>query len=483
MRKFLRYAGIAGGTVALAVVGIAGPASATPPTGYGFDNTPHVIVGGGSDTTWAAQLRITQLWDSSPACTSNNTPGAGLSDCLANANPETNTLGNYQRDTVSQAYPVGSGAGIDSLNNNTAGDNYVGTVNGTPANVDFARSSRAPKTTGGACPGGNELTCDTFWGYAQDGVQISVFNGRSSIQSISGAISLADIKNIYNCTDTQWSQVASLGIAPGSAQDGPIVVWGMNSSSGTYGTMKTWLQNVVGLGSTYDIDSQACVHHLTGSGGTYPFENDIKPVVNDVLANGVAGSAAGLSGLNTDPSNPQNWIWFGSFGIASAYGYASNYPAANQPTTGGPTLTTTEFSAPINGVLPSGSNILGNTWTIGRTLFHVTKKADADCPKTGGICDFVGNPGPGIGTGATACAAGTTGALCDLNVVGGATGISGAVREYTRFQCRVNGTEQTLDPLTGKNYDTEITSAIKADGFQLVPVALRTTGSRCNVIS
>ena len=49
-------------------------------------------------------------------------------------------------------------------------------------------------------------------------------------------------------------------------------------------------------------------------------------------------------------------------------------------------------ASPINGILPSSARIIANTYPIGRTIYHVTLKRDADCVKTAGACDFVGEP-------------------------------------------------------------------------------------------
>jgi ABC-type phosphate transport system substrate-binding protein len=483
MRKFIRLAAAVGAGAILTAIGTAPPAGATPPNGYGFDDTAHVIVGGGSDTTWAAMLRITVLWDggAQSGCPVTTAAGANLNNCIANVNPEVNSLSNWQHDTVAQAGAVGSGAGIDSLNAFTAGDNYHGAVNGAPANVDFARSSRGPKTTGGVCTGGNELTCDTFWGFAQDGIEVMGFNARGTeLQGDATGLTDAELFNIWNCTYHLWSDIPSLGITPGSATDGPIVAWGMNPSSGTYGTFNTHEINTGGAPAGWLADGQACVHKLTN--GTYSFENDIKPIFNDVQANGMLAAAPqpaappGITAGQNDITNPVNWIWFGSFGVLNAYSYTSNYTVGGTPYAALP--------SPVDGLIPSSANIGGNTYPIGRTLFHVTKKTDADCPKSGGVCNFAQatNPGPAIGTGAVACSNGT-GALCDLRVDGGASGNSGAVREFTRFLCRVGATQQALDPLTGKSYNVELTSAVNADGFTVVPVGLRSSGSRCGVQS
>ena len=105
---------------------------------------------------------------------------------------------------MAQANPAGSSTGIASLNGYTGGafaPTYIGAVDfvplrrsvddragwrhvvviGSPApQVDFARFVADPgKTSGGDCSladsnvspprtSGNELVCDTFWGYAED---------------------------------------------------------------------------------------------------------------------------------------------------------------------------------------------------------------------------------------------------------------------------------------------------------------------------
>jgi len=448
VKRFLKVM-VAGATLAVtgALVG-AVPAGATPPTGYGFDNTAHIISGGGSDTTYRAMVGLTDLYNGSPGCFTTTSSGSSvLNNCITtNPNPETNTLGNYEHDTVAQAYPTGSGAGIAALNGS---GNYHGTVTGAP---DFARSSRGPS--------GSELSSDTFWGFAQDGIQVVVFNNRSTIANGADPVgnpkmSADELRKIWNCTYTQWSQVPSLGIAPGSATDGPIVPWGINTASGTYATFRDYIRNATG-DSTFDPDTGACDRKLTATGNP-PFENDIKPLIND---------PASLSNSASSTDNPENWIWWGSYGELSAFSYKSSVTRSGTPYTA--------FAAPVLGFLPSASNILSNTYPIGRTLYHVTKNTDADCPQTTpGVCDFPGHPGPTLPSGS-----GT-----DLNVTGGSSGTSGAVREFTRWLCRVSAAQQTVDPYTGINYNSAISTAINKAGFTLVPTALRTSGSRCQVLT
>jgi ABC-type phosphate transport system substrate-binding protein len=436
------------GSVAALAFALSGaiPAGATPPTGYGFDNTAHLIVGGGSDTTYKAMVNLTDLWDGAPGCTIVTSNGATLNNCVTtNANPETNTLGNYQHDTVAQANPTGSGSGISALINGTA-------YNGTTGSPSFARSSRGPS--------GSELSSATFWGFGEDGVQIVVFNNRGSIANGADPVSnpkmsAQELHNIWNCTYTTWHQVPSLGINNGDPNDGPIVPWGIQTSSGTYATFRDYIRNATG-DSSFDPDAGACVRKLASTSAP-PFENDIKPLINDpaVLSNSAA---------STD--NPENWIWWGSFGELSTFSFKGQFTRSG-------TLYVAN-AGPVLGFTPNTGNIANNTYPIDRTLYHVTKNTDADCPQTSpGTCDFPGNPGPTIGGGPTT----------DLNVTGGSSGTSGAVREFTRWLCRPSGAQQTLDPYTGTNYNSAITTALSKAGFTTVPSALRSSGSRCQVLT
>jgi hypothetical protein len=498
-------------SVAVAVGGIlvggaiASPASAavTTPAGYSFDGNAHVIIGGGSDTTWKAMISLQDLWLGAPGCdnTAPNPLALPLTLGACTVGSATNTLGNWDHDTISQAMPEGSSAGIASLNqavSGTAGATcYSGTVsasapppaadggasaaNPTPCsgtstapNVDFARSSRAAKTTGGHCAGGNELTCDTFWGFARDGVEVTLFNDRIGQCSGAGALAQADLVKIWNRTYTTWGQVPGCTVPDPTS---PIVAWGMNTASGTQATFAGFL----GINpSTTGVDQGLTVNQ-------FPFENDIKPIVNDVIANGMVApnaSGPGLSNAAGAVNNPHNWIWWGSFGVFSAFPYTSDYTGINS---GGITEVKIANNQPVNGIVPSGRSIFTlNNYPIGRTLYHVTRKADADCPKTAGACDFTGNPGPGIGSGATTCQNGATFASCDVRVDSGAGvtgGTSGAVLEFTRFLCRSVAGQYPLDPFTGNNYVTEVSGALGANGFFGVPNALKTGGTNCSVTS
>ena len=124
--------------------GLATPASAAP-VGYGFDDEPQVIVGGGSDTTYAAMLSLTNLYNRSAGCVVQTTQGPNLGKC---GSPQaTNILGNNDHDTVAQSIPTGSSAGVASLNcfpaSGQASIRMAGTVNLPPAGIGCNAASAA----------------------------------------------------------------------------------------------------------------------------------------------------------------------------------------------------------------------------------------------------------------------------------------------------------------------------------------------------
>lgn len=396
---------------------------------------------------------------------------------------------------------------------------------------DFALSSRAAKTSGGNCAAtagpGDELKCDTFWGVASDGVAVLTFDSASGVfanapgGTTNVGLSAQDLFYVFNCQITKWGQLPEwqaantagfVGLPDAAA---PIVPWSMNKNSGTFGDFNSWIAaNATGVPSGWTVNAGGCDRELTGTGGTtlnaFPIENDAKPLVTDAQTNEYDSalytwpttSATGTpcdgdpytagqtfpAGVTTSvldsPQNPNNWLWFGSFGLFNQYPYLGG---GTLNVAGTNVVYSTGFNAISNttnspGTAPNPTNIGNGTYPIGRILSIVTKKADADCQlNTSGVCDFTQtvNPGPNNGNGAA-----------DISVTGATSGKGGAVREFVRFLCRPAGTGNNLTPVdiyTGKvmsGTTGEITTvAIKGTGFQTVPTSKRSPGSGCDVIS
>jgi hypothetical protein len=302
----------------------------------------------------------------------------------------------------------------------------------------------------------------------------------------------------------------------GIADKGPIVPWRMNAGSGTEATFNNFIKNnaadtnhCTGV-STLDVSAQATARPLND--GTSPFENDTKPVLNDAIANpfnpgvnptGVTmpqctGAPAGIVADVTSCQDPANWIWWGSFGLMGSHSFLST------PTIGATTYNITPFAVadfgtsggqraaitcgqngttlepctatsppPVGppeagtGVLPGTGSFGLTTYALTRDLYIATPKASADCPLNGATpaaCDLTGTA--------------SGGQQGDIQVTGASGGSGGAVREFVRFVCRLTTgtTQQSNDPFNNKNYTTEITSALQANGFIRVPAQNASNG-------
>ena len=492
-------------------------AAAAPPPGSGWDSNPDIAVGGGSDTTYLVSQRLEALYNAAPGCdvekanvtnkgkcaaanvaigaittaaltsnvatiTTSNVNGyyIGLSVTVAGlgapydgtfivtgvptttsftyavtsaniasaavtgtATPGADTAvtnGNYDHDLMVSATPAGSGAGINALL--ATGKQY------NPA-ISYARSSRGPS--------GTEASETTFWGYARDGIAVNTFGSRAGYR-----FTQANLKDIYQCVKTDWSQFNSPGPdgvtgtaddTPGAGQvavlaPGTIIPWDMNSQSGTSATFKTYLGG---------ITFGACVRKLTS--GIAPFENDVKPLLADRGPDGTFGTA-------DDDEN--NFIWWMSYGNYSKYPFTVNgcadavgtYTVASGVCTGGTTISGNLVR--VDGSLPSNGTISGNTYAILRSLYQVTKNTDADCRAVAGsvgACDNVAD-----------------------EVSGATSGPGGAVRQFTKWLCTpTNGAQNSV---TGNFARTEIVAALNTEGFQqLNPaiVGLRSPGYACEV--
>jgi ABC-type phosphate transport system substrate-binding protein len=567
-----------------ATSGVANAAGSTyPNSGYGFDGNAHLIVGGGSTTLFKMAQSLGTLWEDTLPCSDNYStydPAGTQPVAYPQASPAFNQCtpatgqtyagteagGNFDGDTVAIANPVGSSTGIASLNGSHSGTAGTYAYEGTNTNlttsgdpnaltlpsgdqlsngygtVDFDMSSRAAKTTGGNCnPAGDELTCDTFWGVASDGVAVETFDTTSgafvnnSTNPANVGLSAQDLFGIFNCDITTWGNLPEWQAANAAGYpnlpdvNAPIIPWSMNSTSGTYGDFNAWVAaNATGVPSGWSVDN-SCDREITTTGGTAksftPLENDFKPLFTELGTNeydsaiytwpaagtawGSGGTAegepsnlvgatfpAGASTAVDSPQNPNNWLWFGSFGLLSTWSYLSSGSVVTPSGTiafssGANAISDTTAST---GTLPSPTNIQAGTYPILRILSIVTKKSDADCPTSASVCNFSQsvNPGPTNGNG-----------VADLDVLGATSGKGGAVREFVRFLCRdetgsfaagtnvgpadsytgldMNGTGTTGELMTGDT--SKGVGGIEPTGFRPVPVSKRSPGSVCDVVS
>lgn len=188
--RILRKAVLMAATVT-AVVGLGvGTALADPPSGTVPRTTD--IVGAGSDTIQALFDQFSPDYNAqTPAPTSKLysfdavNPTTGLPGDTISTKNDTN---------CSTSRPNGSGGGLTALEagDKTADGNFC---------IDFARSSRGPQTTD---PAGL-----AFVAFARDAVTWSATSGGNA----PATLTQAQLKGIYQCTDTTWNQVGGSSTA------------------------------------------------------------------------------------------------------------------------------------------------------------------------------------------------------------------------------------------------------------------------------
>lgn len=300
-----------GGTV---MTGVAGADGTNPGTsGTGWNDTPDRIVGGGSDTTYAWHQLVEKLYNQAGGCrviTSSSSASKGTCQTGA-AQDQTDYAGNWDHDITVSAYPTGSSAGVREL---TASPAVPGGL------YDYARSSRGPNASG--------ETGTVFWGVAKDAIAMVTFPTRAA-----GNLTDQEIKDIYSCTKTDWSQIGG-----GAYGSGPIVPIGMNPDSGTYATFQSFLG--------FAPNNGACVVGLNGAKTTYPFENDVKQLNENAFLS----------------ANKGNAIWWMSAAAWKAYGYKRSDAQINTVNTRSP-------------IVPA--QVASGQYPITRFIYHVTRATDA----------------------------------------------------------------------------------------------------------
>lgn len=184
---------------------------------------PRDVLGSGSDTTYFMMSEIDQLYNTSAGCNVIVPSGEFQpldNSCLADT-PTTITTENYRHDRVSEAAPLGSSNGVSQLcQQGTSG----------VADIDFARSSRAPRDTD--CSGLK------FVAFAKDAVPWEGFPNvpGSPIKNMNNPDPLCAGKGVcltsqqvtkifVTCEITNWAQVGG--------NSAPIVVWAAQDGSGT----------------------------------------------------------------------------------------------------------------------------------------------------------------------------------------------------------------------------------------------------------
>jgi ABC-type phosphate transport system substrate-binding protein len=333
-------------TVIAGVCAFALPAMALPPFADGKFN--FTMTGAGSDTTYFAMQDLDKLFNQAPGCNLTVPPATPQWNCVGDTTT-TVTTENYDHEMAVEHFPQGSSAGLRMLcqENDNLGTIYY----------SYARSSSAPASIPTECQNAQDPL--TYVGWAKDALGIPKWSGGASAAVTN--LTVAQLKEIFLGTgpggcNRNWSEFGGASA--------PIMVHGIQTSSGTYSAWKSFLGG----------DPNTCV---SATGGQVLFENNCTPINN--LAN---AADRGRS------------IWALSFG---------------KYTTGEADCSPTGTSLiSVGGVAPSATTIQDGTYQFNRTLFNVTRRNGPAwiagyIGPAGWLCKAnslhskpVGDPGPGI---------------------------------------------------------------------------------------
>ena len=197
-----RQAKIAGAILVAGAL-VASPAIAELIGDGALDGTPRVMLSGGSDTTYAAQVKLNTLYNEAPGCFQTVISGVATADfgkCLSGKTPTTppalsDSVVNPQHDTVAELYPIGSGNGIKQLLDG-------GVTPGVPA-LSFARSSRA-------LAAGNETKYLNSSAYAADGISWFHFTkvaNKATVHAKLNTLTLAQLAGVYKGSIKSWNEL------------------------------------------------------------------------------------------------------------------------------------------------------------------------------------------------------------------------------------------------------------------------------------
>jgi ABC-type phosphate transport system substrate-binding protein len=341
-------------------------ATLTPPA-----NT--TMIGSGSSTTYSMMQGMDTLFNSSPGCEqfvpfpSAATPQPLDYSCtgpqqtqesgVANAIPE-----NPLNDISAQEAPLGSSNGINQLEDQgahgataTSGGKSINVAN----NQSYARSSRAL--------GSGDLKGLNFVAYAQDGVPWFHYTSTATLGATPSAgvtsLTQAQLILIYAGVFTNWDQVGGA--------NAPIVVFSAQEGSGTQGTFKTFL----GLDPSSASNAVNCYTPTGGShtcaGPAVVFENEdaqIQPAAFTASQAGFVNNNPvwGASGTASSDQIKSDAIFFFSFGKYSEQCKVSATDCGGSPLNGA-----TNAVSSVNGIAPSETTILENTFPVDRYLYNV----------------------------------------------------------------------------------------------------------------
>jgi hypothetical protein len=305
-----------------------GAASAAPPNSNGAIDQ---VNSRGSDTTFGMDQKLSDIFAGAEGCVPNTAAAisAAWVTCAPTQPSGTIQTENYDHDVVTQYDPQGWGSsrGLSALCNQNLASGAGIIANVIP--TEIARSSRTVSAS--------DCTGLTARGYAKDG--IVPINWRNQAGSPAVGVSnltIAQLQGIFgSCTITQWGQLNG-----NAADTTPIIVWGVQASSGTYRSF----QGPTGINVA---NANACVTPGDPDGAG--------PLTSRVVQENDAQQVLAANAVT--PGESSRSIWFMSFGPWQS---SSNLRGQSSFTR-------------VNSVTPSGTTIVNGTFPINRFLYMVTR--------------------------------------------------------------------------------------------------------------
>jgi phosphate transport system substrate-binding protein len=217
------------GVLAGLILAVVAPSQAALAGGKASPNDtvfPSAVLGSGSDVLFHVSSALDLLYNESPGCTTIAPSGTQPLDLECIPQSGDITTEDYAHDRISEAAPIGGGAGITQLCEQTLPN---------VANIDYARQTSGPGN--GVCTGLHYVA------FARDGVTWEAFPGvknsaTAHMNNQAGACSGSSgfcltqqqLQGIYvNCTITNWNQVGGTNHA--------IVLYTIKPQ---FGTRKAW---------------------------------------------------------------------------------------------------------------------------------------------------------------------------------------------------------------------------------------------------
>jgi ABC-type phosphate transport system substrate-binding protein len=315
----------------------------TPITGVTDDTK--LVAGVGADADAELVDAIVDDYNNRPSATD---PRLESFDAV---NPQTGAAGEQitTKPGCALARPNGANAGATAL---LAKAKATGTGgDGTSLCVDFARMSRAKKTDG------SEATLD-FYALATDAVTWAAVTGSYA----PATLSKAQLKDIFECTDTNWSQVGG--------QAGPIHVYVPPASAATY----TFFLQAIG-------SSVANVTTGCGSAAIATQQNDGTKLLGDpeAIAPYAIGKWASQSNVESDANIKVRDVRGGTV-LGSATAATGNPYVSPTSTLSGYLVNNPSFTAAFTRTLFTA------TLNTGTPSYFPSGLADAVFGTTGFVC-------------------------------------------------------------------------------------------------